>query len=135
MKKYLLKYIFRHKYIINHTGTIRSIASVVTKYFPKDSPIENSLLVTYVKIKKLFSSLVYFCVSALSFKYVFICFIILTNWSTFDSSLRMKSFSHDILALKSPHSKIFPSLLQCVISFSLILVQFSHFSTRVRRNR
>jgi hypothetical protein len=54
--KNLLKYILRHKYIINNTGTIRGIASVVTKYFPKDSPIENSLLVTYAKIKKLFSS-------------------------------------------------------------------------------
>jgi hypothetical protein len=63
----LLKDILRH--IINHTGTIRGIASVATKYVPKDSPIENSLLVTYAKIKKLFSSLIYFCVSALSFKY------------------------------------------------------------------
>ena len=82
-KKKLLKYILRHKYIINHTGTIRGIESVVIKNFPKDSPIENSLLVTYAKIKKLFSTLVYFCVSVLSFKYVFICFIILINWSKF----------------------------------------------------
>ena len=66
-EKKLLKYILRHKYIINHTGTIRGISSVATKKFPKDSPIENSLLVTYAKIKKLFISLVYFCVSALSF--------------------------------------------------------------------
>jgi hypothetical protein len=51
----LLKDILRHKYIINHTGTIRGIANVVTKNISKDSPIENSLLVIYAKIKKLFS--------------------------------------------------------------------------------
>jgi hypothetical protein len=42
----LLKDILRHKYIINHTGTIRGIASVVTKNIPKES-CENDFILNH----------------------------------------------------------------------------------------